>query len=416
MTINEAELRKLAEVATPGEWEADSIKSEGEYGTDDDGGYGFISYAITDDKNRCIADCLNNDNGMVQVESDGRAFDVVAERNAKYIAAANPATIIALLDELAALKSATPAQPIAPSTEPMSTDEAREVLIGFMNEHFSDRSFHRYIRGTRDNGNQSINLAGDFAWQMATALRRIGASPCAMCNGAGSVGHAPDGYFDCPDCTPVAQPIADVSAPTDELPITRSTYGTKEECEAEHARRAARAAAPVSGPSDAANFERMFVAACEDLAAISDTLGLDSDIEGGAAPILEAIESLRTAAPMPSRFDLEAIERAMDHMGDQLNDMDAAEERDELITAPGFEAIARLLEAAPEQAKPTEARELTDAYIDYISSHMGTRARLQHVRMKDFARAIERYILSGGVTPFAAPIHLTATHGDTKGN
>ncbi len=103
---------------------------------------------------------------------------------------------------------------------------------------------------------------------------------------------------------------------------------------------------PTTAPSDAAKFERLFMAACDDLAAVSDMLGLDSDIEGGAAPIIEAIESLRASAPMPSRFDLEAIDRAMQHMGDELNTSDSAEAEDENITLPGFEAIARLLEAA----------------------------------------------------------------------
>ena len=42
-------------------------------------------------------------------------------------------------------------------------------------------------------------------------------------------------------------------------------------------------------------FERMFVAACEDLAAINENLGLDPD-DGGAEPIIAAIEELRVAA------------------------------------------------------------------------------------------------------------------------
>lgn len=127
--------------------------------------------------------------------------------------------------------SATPAQPIAPPAEPMTTDEAREFLIGFMNEHFTDRTFHRYIRAQRSEGKVEANLAGDFAWQMATALRNIGAAPCAMCNGAGSVGYAPDGYFDCPECTaPVAQPIA-VSAPTERKLLNAAMTFAKEHIE-----------------------------------------------------------------------------------------------------------------------------------------------------------------------------------------
>jgi hypothetical protein len=49
---------------------------------------------------------------------------------------------------------------------PLTIDEARECLVAFMERHFTDKTFHRYIRGQRG----SVNLAGDFAWQMATAL------------------------------------------------------------------------------------------------------------------------------------------------------------------------------------------------------------------------------------------------------
>jgi plasmid maintenance system killer protein len=51
----------------------------------------------------------------------------------------------------------------------MTTTEAREYLVKFMEQHFTDKTFHRYIRGQR----REVNLAGDFAWQMARALRMI---------------------------------------------------------------------------------------------------------------------------------------------------------------------------------------------------------------------------------------------------
>jgi hypothetical protein len=116
---------------------------------------------------------------------------------------------------------------------------------------------------------------------------------------------------------------------------------------------------------DGANFERMFTTACEDLGAISEALGIDSNIEGGANPILDAIDSLRTAAPFPSRFDLEAIGRAMQHMGDELNASDSAGEEDENITLPGFEAIARLLDAAP-VAAPAPSKSLNALVADSL--------------------------------------------------
>jgi hypothetical protein len=47
-------------------------------------------------------------------------------------------------------------------------------------------------------------------------------------------------------------------------------------------------------------YERMFLAACDDLAAIADDLGINSHVEGGAAPILREIAALRAAAPSPA--------------------------------------------------------------------------------------------------------------------
>lgn len=52
--------------------------------------------------------------------------------------------------------------------------------------------------------------------------------------------------------------------------------------------------------------------------------------------------------------DLQAIDRAMQHMGDQINNMDAVEEGDLEIVSPGFEAIARLLAVPPPMPVSTE--------------------------------------------------------------
>jgi hypothetical protein len=65
--------------------------------------------------------------------------------------------------------------------ERMDTDESREYLVKFMEQHFTDTTFHRYIRGQISG---SAPLAGDFAWQMARALRMLpAANPAAV--GAG---------------------------------------------------------------------------------------------------------------------------------------------------------------------------------------------------------------------------------------
>jgi len=96
-------LQAVAEAATPGPWEFDTEKNDGEYGDDIDGGIGFDSYAIRDEKGQTLFDSLNSDAAYVQGEWDEdsfRAWDEVAEKNAKFIAAANPKTILALIDRL----------------------------------------------------------------------------------------------------------------------------------------------------------------------------------------------------------------------------------------------------------------------------------------------------------------------------
>lgn len=56
-----------------------------------------------------------------------------------------------------------------------------------------------------------------------------------------------------------------------------------------------------------------------------------------------------------SRADLEAINRAMNHMGDVLNGMDAVEEEDEAATEAGFKAIQAILASHPSNAATQDA-------------------------------------------------------------
>lgn len=49
-------------------------------------------------------------------------------------------------------------------------------------------------------------------------------------------------------------------------------------------------------PTSKDAYRRMFHAACEDLGAIAQTLGINTEFEGGAQPILESIEALRKLA------------------------------------------------------------------------------------------------------------------------
>jgi hypothetical protein len=97
------QLKALALAATPGPWEWDGVRSEGEYGSDDDGGCGYESYQVTTNAGACIVDCLNNDNGAVHVEHDGHAWDKVAKQDAKYIAAASPDVVLALIARIESL-------------------------------------------------------------------------------------------------------------------------------------------------------------------------------------------------------------------------------------------------------------------------------------------------------------------------
>lgn len=74
--VNKQELRRLAEEATPGEWGYDG------------------SYVCTS----------RNEDGTVYVESWNPVSDCLLTKNAKYIAAANPAAILSLLDDIERLE------------------------------------------------------------------------------------------------------------------------------------------------------------------------------------------------------------------------------------------------------------------------------------------------------------------------
>ena len=101
-------LKELAEAATPGPWDYDVEKNEGDYGAGEDCSSGFDSYAICDEKGQTLFDSLNSDAACVQDGYDGdyfRAWDEVAERNAKFIAAANPAAVLELIGNIEALEA-----------------------------------------------------------------------------------------------------------------------------------------------------------------------------------------------------------------------------------------------------------------------------------------------------------------------
>ncbi|HBR0054289.1 TPA: ead/Ea22-like family protein [Klebsiella quasipneumoniae] len=96
-------LKAAAEKATQGEWWADEVKNEGCYGSGDDCVEGFTSYAIYGSDGQTLFDSLNSDATCICEEYDGEghvAWDETAQRNAEFIALANPANILALVEAL----------------------------------------------------------------------------------------------------------------------------------------------------------------------------------------------------------------------------------------------------------------------------------------------------------------------------
>lgn len=96
-------LKAAAEKATPGEWWADEVKNEGCYGSGDDCVEGFTSYAIYGSDGQTLFDSLNSDAACISEEYDGEghvAWDETAQRNAEFIALANPVNILALVEAL----------------------------------------------------------------------------------------------------------------------------------------------------------------------------------------------------------------------------------------------------------------------------------------------------------------------------
>ncbi|GAA6609189.1 TPA: ead/Ea22-like family protein [Klebsiella pneumoniae] len=96
-------MKAAAGKATQGEWWADEVKNEGCYGSGDDCVEGFTSYAIYGSDGQTLFDSLNSDAACISEEYDGEghvAWDETAQRNAEFIALANPANILALVEAL----------------------------------------------------------------------------------------------------------------------------------------------------------------------------------------------------------------------------------------------------------------------------------------------------------------------------
>lgn len=99
-----AELRQLAEKATQGEWWSDVVETDGEYGEGEDRASGYHSYAVYVGS-ESLLDMTNSTAACIHEEWDHdyhMAWDETAKRNAEFIAATNPTTVLSLLDELEA--------------------------------------------------------------------------------------------------------------------------------------------------------------------------------------------------------------------------------------------------------------------------------------------------------------------------
>ena len=97
-----AALRQLAEESTQGEWWSDVVETDGEYGEGEERSSGYHSYAVYVGS-ESLLDMTNSTASCIHEEWDHDyhiAWDETAKRNAEFIAAANPATVLALLDEL----------------------------------------------------------------------------------------------------------------------------------------------------------------------------------------------------------------------------------------------------------------------------------------------------------------------------
>lgn len=101
-------LKAAAENATPGEWWADVVETGGTHGSGEDCMEGFHSYAVYDQNNHSLLDMTNSTAAVITVEDDGdyvMAWDEVARRNAEFIALANPANVLALVEALEQAKT-----------------------------------------------------------------------------------------------------------------------------------------------------------------------------------------------------------------------------------------------------------------------------------------------------------------------
>ncbi|ATM70433.1 ead/Ea22-like family protein [Klebsiella pneumoniae] len=125
-------MKAAAGKATQGEWWADEVKNEGCYGSGDDCVEGFTSYAIYGSDGQTLFDSLNSDAACICEEYDGEghvAWDETAQSNAEFIALANPANILALVEALENSESRLHEVAVACATAEQALEKALQRII-----------------------------------------------------------------------------------------------------------------------------------------------------------------------------------------------------------------------------------------------------------------------------------------------
>ena len=179
--LNKQALRQLAEKATHGEWWSDVVETDGEYGDGEDRASGYHSYAVYVG-NESLLDMTNSTAACIHEEWDHdyhMAWDETAKHNAEFIAAANPATVLALLDELEAAEKriaehnfenqllANADRDIKALRQRIAELEVRTVKLPDINEFLAEvhdktlnLAFRRLAEGVREADIYAIRAAG----------------------------------------------------------------------------------------------------------------------------------------------------------------------------------------------------------------------------------------------------------------
>jgi len=156
----------LAAGPTPGPWDVDSTKNDGEYG---DGGpdsrSGFSSFVLIDPNGRAICDTVNSDVAEVEEwidDDDAGATDVRGQKNAAYIAACNPETMRSLLAELDRLRSASRQE----GWQPIETAPENGTFLVFMPEERTRIQVAKWHPNVKTIGNSfAFDLSEPTHWR-----------------------------------------------------------------------------------------------------------------------------------------------------------------------------------------------------------------------------------------------------------